>query len=188
MQFNTCRQTLYSSTVETQDVVRAHTHCLQYRKVLTWQGKLTEEQQYHEQGLWNEHTQPDGSTLKPNRSCAWAEPYQLPPNIFSFDMSSLKACLNAGFEFFSKQKEDVYTLWFPDLYTIHHSAKFFIWSGFWENRFVRVFIWTELHTPVLWRQQKALAHCLTWASSHFSQTIYPICKERREKLLWTTTH
>jgi len=67
----------------------AHTPHQQHGKVLTWQGEGTEEHQYHEPGLWNEHIQPDGSTSKPNRSCAWAEPYQLPHNVLSFDTSSL---------------------------------------------------------------------------------------------------
>lgn len=154
-----------------------HTQSLQYRKLLTWQGKLTKEQQYHEAALWNGHIQPDGSILKPKRSCAWAEPHQLPHSI-CFDTS-----LNAGFHFFSKQKEGVYILWFPDLYTIHNSAKLFIWIGFGENRFVRVFIWTEWHTWAQWRQHKDTAHCLSWASAHFSQSIYPLCKENRENPL-----
>lgn len=48
----------------------AFTCYLQYEEVLTWQAELTEEQQYHEQGVWNGHILPDGSTLKPHRNCA----------------------------------------------------------------------------------------------------------------------
>lgn len=44
---------------------------------------------------------------------------------------------------------------------MYGSAKLFIWSGFRENGFVVVFIWTEWHTPVQWPGHINLGHCLT---------------------------
>lgn len=83
----------------------AFTCCLQYKEVLTWQAELTEEQQYHEQGLWNGHNVPDRSSLKPHRSCAWAEPQQQPHNVFS----SLQASEMQAFNF-SLSNKRVFTV------------------------------------------------------------------------------
>lgn len=45
--------------VSTAGHVCAFKCCLQYEEVLTWQAELAEEQQNHEQGLWNGHILPD---------------------------------------------------------------------------------------------------------------------------------